>query len=67
VVRDTGDLVAFRLWPPVAIGVPFLAGWLASQRWDDPVELGDWRVPLGWALVILFCRMEWLGAMAVRT
>ncbi len=48
------DTVAFRLWPPVAIGVPLLAGWVVTQRWGDPVDLGGWRVPLGWLLVVLF-------------
>ena len=23
------DTVAFRLWPPVAVGAPLVAGWLA--------------------------------------
>ena len=38
----------------MAIGAPLLVGWLATLLWDDPVELGEWRVPLGWALVLLF-------------
>ena len=46
--------VAFRLWPPVAIGAPLLAGWLATRLWGDPVGLGGWRLPLGWVLVVLF-------------
>jgi protein-S-isoprenylcysteine O-methyltransferase Ste14 len=46
--------VAFRLWPPVAIGAPWIAGWLVTQVWDDPVGLGRWRVAVGWALVVLF-------------
>jgi protein-S-isoprenylcysteine O-methyltransferase Ste14 len=48
------DTVAFRLWPPVAIGVPLLAGWVVTQRWGDPVDLGGWRVPLGCLLVLVF-------------
>lgn len=52
-------VVSFRLWPPVAIGVPWLVGWLATLAWGDPVELGGWRVPLGWALVVLF--VGWNG------
>ncbi len=47
-------VVAFRLWPPVAIGAPLLAGWLAGRLWGEPVDPGGWRVPLGWALVLLF-------------
>jgi protein-S-isoprenylcysteine O-methyltransferase Ste14 len=48
------DSVPFRLWPPVAIGGPLLAGWLATAVWGDPVELGGWRVPLGTALLLAF-------------
>lgn len=47
-------IVAFRLWPPVAIGAPLLAGWLATLWWGDPLELGGWRIPAGWALVLVF-------------
>ncbi|KRD43070.1 hypothetical protein ASE38_01970 [Cellulomonas sp. Root930] len=46
-------VVAFRLWPPVAIGAPLVVGWLATRAWGDPVDLGGWRIPLGWALVAL--------------
>jgi protein-S-isoprenylcysteine O-methyltransferase Ste14 len=47
--------VVFRLWPPVAIGVPFVAGGVATLVWGDPVALGGgWRAPLGWALVLFF-------------
>jgi protein-S-isoprenylcysteine O-methyltransferase Ste14 len=51
--------VAFRLWPPVAIGAPLLVGWLVTLLWGDPVGLGGWRVPLGWVLVLLF--VGWNG------
>ena len=51
--------VAFRLWPPVAIGTPLLVGWLVTQVGDDPIDLGAWRVPLGWALVLFF--IGWNG------
>jgi protein-S-isoprenylcysteine O-methyltransferase Ste14 len=53
------DTVGYRLWPPVAIGAPLLVGWLATRAWGDPVGLGGWRIPLGWALVILF--VAWNG------
>jgi protein-S-isoprenylcysteine O-methyltransferase Ste14 len=52
--RGPEDTVAFRLWPPVAIGAPLLAGWLATSAWGDPVALGGWRVPMGWVLVLAF-------------
>ncbi len=48
------DTVGFRLWPPVAIGVPWLVGWWISEGAGDPVELGGWRVPVGWVLVVAF-------------
>ena len=47
-------VVAFRLWPPVAVGAPLLAGWLITRLWGDPVDLGGWRTPFGWVLAILF-------------
>lgn len=50
--RDDG-VVAFRLWPPVAIGGPLLLGWVVTAVWGDPVSLGGWRVPVGLALVLL--------------
>lgn len=56
---ESPDTVAFRLWPPVAVGAPLLVGWLVTLMWDDPVELGDWRVPVGWALVLVF--VVWNG------
>jgi protein-S-isoprenylcysteine O-methyltransferase Ste14 len=49
-----GDIVAFRLWPPVAIGAPLLLGWVATALGGDPVDLGGWRLPVGWALILLF-------------
>jgi protein-S-isoprenylcysteine O-methyltransferase Ste14 len=51
--------VAFRIWPPVAVGVPLFLGWRITRVWSDPVDLGGWRLPLGWALVVLF--VGWNG------
>jgi len=53
-VHGPKDTVAFRLWPPVAIGAPLLVGGLVTLNRGDPIDLGDWRVPLGWALVLFF-------------
>lgn len=58
-MRESGDTVGFRLWPPVAIGAPWLAGWGVTQTWGDPVDLGGWRIPVGWTLVLLF--VGWNG------
>src|SRR4051812_43656221 len=46
--------VAFRLWPPVAIGAPLLGGWFVTMALGDPVELGGGRIPLGGALTVFF-------------
>jgi protein-S-isoprenylcysteine O-methyltransferase Ste14 len=53
------DAVAYRLWPPIAIGAPLFVGWLATQLWGDPVDLGDWRTAAGWAFVLFF--IGWNG------
>jgi len=53
------SVVAFRLWPPVAIGTPLVVGWLATGAWGDRLEPGTWRVPVGWALVLFF--VAWNG------
>jgi protein-S-isoprenylcysteine O-methyltransferase Ste14 len=58
-VSGSEQTVAFRLWPPVAIGGPLLVGWLATLVAGDPVGIGQWRVPLGWALVLAF--LGWNG------
>ena len=58
-VHGSQDTVGFRLWPPVAIGLPLLAGWLTTAAWGDPVDLSGWRVPLGWLLVAAF--VGWNG------
>jgi len=58
-VNGPNDSAAFRIWPPVAIGLPLLVGWLATLAWGDPVDLGAWRIPLGLALVVFF--VVWNG------
>jgi len=58
-VHGPEDKVAYRLWPPVAIGAPLLVGWLITQTRGDPVDLGEWRIPLGWVLVLFF--VGWNG------
>jgi protein-S-isoprenylcysteine O-methyltransferase Ste14 len=57
--HGSDEAVSFRLWPPVAIGAPLLAGWLVTRVWGDPVDLGEWRIPVGWALVVVF--LGWNG------
>ncbi len=52
--HDQDAVVGFRIWPPVAIGTPLVVGWLATVVGGDPVTLGPWRVPAGWALLLVF-------------
>src|SRR4051812_18423806 len=58
-VGGSGEAVTFRLWPPVAIATPLVLGWSATRLWGDPLDLGTWRVPVGWVLVLLF--VGWNG------
>ncbi|MEO7268167.1 MAG: isoprenylcysteine carboxylmethyltransferase family protein [Knoellia sp.] len=51
---DSGGVVPFRLWPPIAMGIPLVAAALVTWLAGDPFMLGGWRVPLGWGLVALF-------------
>lgn len=51
---ESDDTVAFRLWPPVAIGVPLVVGALLTWTVGDSFGLGDWSTPLGWALLLFF-------------
>jgi protein-S-isoprenylcysteine O-methyltransferase Ste14 len=44
----------FRLWPPVAVGVPLALGLLATRAFGDPLRSGLATTWLGWALVIAF-------------
>jgi hypothetical protein len=54
VTGGPAGVVSFRLWPPVAVGAPLLVGAVGTAVWGDPVDLGGWRSPVGWALVLLF-------------
>jgi protein-S-isoprenylcysteine O-methyltransferase Ste14 len=58
-VDDPDDTVEYRIWPPLAIGAPLLVGGMITVALGDPVDLGEWRVPLGWALVVFF--VGWNG------
>ncbi len=49
------DSPAFRIWPPVALGVPLAAGLVLSATVGDPVRLGGTGLRwVGWALVAAF-------------
>lgn len=50
------DAPAFRVWPPIALGVPWLAGWLVSTLVGDPVSLSSAGLDVvGWVLLTAFC------------
>ena len=46
--------MAFRLWPPIAIGTPLLVGLLVTRLWGDPFGLPAAAVPVGVVLVAFF-------------
>jgi protein-S-isoprenylcysteine O-methyltransferase Ste14 len=48
------DVVSFRLWPPVAIGLPLAIGEAVTLVAGDPVSLPPARVPVGVVLVAVF-------------
>lgn len=47
------DAPDFRIWPPVAFGVPFLLGLGASWWLGDPVSLPRWSRDAGSVLLVL--------------
>ena len=50
-----GDAPAFRVWPPVALGGPWLAGWALTLVSGDPVSLQHpWVRGAGWGLLVFF-------------
>jgi protein-S-isoprenylcysteine O-methyltransferase Ste14 len=56
--RDTMtcvDAPAFRIWPPVALGVPLFAGVVLTSAVGDPASIdGPAARWVGWALLIAF-------------
>lgn len=49
-----GDAPTFRLWPPVALGAPWLAGWALTVVLGDPVSLDHPRVRGAGLVLVLF-------------
>lgn len=54
---DTGP--GFRLWPPVAVGVPLVVGLSISWLLGDPLATSPVTTGLGWLLVAAF--VAWNG------
>lgn len=50
----SAEVVHFRLWPPVALGLPLTAGLVASSTIGDPWELPAGAAVVGWVLVAAF-------------
>jgi len=62
VTPDRGP--AFRIWPPVSVGVPLVAGLVVSWWAGDPLGVSSAGTALGWLLVVAFA--VWNG-WALRT
>jgi len=66
---DMADAPAYRIWPPVALGVPLLVGYGITALWGDPVALpaAPSRV-VGTVLIVAFVLWNgwalWLMARA---
>lgn len=53
------DAPRFRLWPPVALGLPLLAGIVLTAAVGDPFELPEWRLAAG--AVLMTAVVFWNG------
>ena len=61
------DAPGFRIWPPVALGVPLLAGVVMSKLLGDPFPIPRALRPVGWALVAAFTLWNgWTLALMAR-
>jgi protein-S-isoprenylcysteine O-methyltransferase Ste14 len=49
-----GNAPAYRIWPPVALGVPLVVGVLLSAANLDPIRLPAAARVAGWVLIGLF-------------
>ena len=57
---DDVDAPAFRIWPPVALGLPLTLGLVLSASAGDPVPVATTATRwVGWALVVAF--VVWNG------
>lgn len=59
------DAPAFRVWPPVALGVPLLLGWIMTATVGDPFALSRPAVRVaGLVLIVVFALWNgWALAM----
>jgi protein-S-isoprenylcysteine O-methyltransferase Ste14 len=64
----TTDAPRFRIWPPIAFGVPLLVGIAISKLWGDPFPTTRALRPVGWALVAAFALWNgWALALMARS
>lgn len=59
------DAPPFRIWPPVAFGVPFLLGLGGSWWLGDPVALPAWTRLAGWGIVFFAALWQACGLWAL--
>src|SRR5215469_14836130 len=58
----------FRIWPPVALGVPLLGGIVMSKLLGDPFPIPRALRPVGWVLVAAFALWNgWALALIARS
>lgn len=51
---DRGSAPGFRIWPPIAVGVPWLVGWGLEWLTGASVDFGRWATIIGWLLIAAF-------------
>ena len=62
------DAPRFRIWPPIALGVPLLVGVAISKLCGDPFPFTRALRPVGWALVAAFALWNgWALALMARS
>lgn len=44
----------FRVWPPVSVGVPLVAGLVVTRMFGDPMPQGRAVDAFGWLLIVAF-------------
>src|SRR4051795_5478389 len=60
---DTGP--SFRLWPPVSVGVPLLAGLLLTWSFGDPWGSSRAATTVGWILLGVFAVVNGWALLAM--
>ncbi|MER6129728.1 isoprenylcysteine carboxylmethyltransferase family protein [Streptomyces sp. NPDC001795] len=62
------DAPKYRVWPPIALGVPLVAGFALTTAVGDPVTLSTAVRPVGWVLAVAFALWNgWALVLMART